>query len=265
MTFRRFTSVLRLFFRLSLLNQLMYRKSFVLAVVTKMLRMVVLLIFFEAIFLHVERIGTWNRDAVLTLIAVYLTFESLIIITFHRNLAYYLPDLLRKGTFDGILVQPMPVLPHVSFRIVDTMDLFSTLPIVALWLYILRQGFLHPSVGDILLFLLASLLAIIFTFSLSTIIAALSFWSLVPTGFGRIYENFLRMARYPTDVLGTTQGFLLTYIVPFAIVGTIPASALRSALSPAVLVWSSVSIVVIALLARALWKRGLERYSSASS
>lgn len=254
-----------LFFRLSLMQQLAYRKSFILAIISKMLRMAIVIIFFKAIFLHVDRIGTWNQDSVLTLIATYLTFESLIIITFHRNLAYYLPDHLRKGTFDGFVTKPIPVLPHVGFRIVDTMDLVSSIPVVGLWVYLITHGLVQPSLGDLVMFTYAAVLAVVFTFSLSTIVAAISFYSLVPTGLGRIYEYLFRTGRYPADSLGAPQGQLLTYVIPFAVVGSVPAQALNGLLTPATIIGVSVSVVIFALIASWTWRRGLRRYSSASS
>ncbi|MBI4426445.1 MAG: ABC-2 family transporter protein [Candidatus Kerfeldbacteria bacterium] len=265
MRFHRIAKLTSLFFRLSFMQQLAYRKSFWLAIISKVLRMAIVLIFFEAVFLHVDRLGSWDRPAVLTLIATYLTFESLIIITFHRNLAYYLPDHLRKGTFDGFVTKPVPVLPHVGFRIIDTMDLISSTPILALWVYLISQGIVRPSLTDVAVFAYAVVLGLAFTFSLSTIVASISFHSLVSTGLGRIYEYLFLTGRYPTDSLGTQQSQLLTYVIPFAVVGSVPAQALNGLLTPNVLLGVTVPVVVFAWLAKVAWQRGLKAYSSASS
>ncbi|MBI4089875.1 MAG: ABC-2 family transporter protein [Candidatus Kerfeldbacteria bacterium] len=230
-----------------------------------MLRVVIVLIFFQAVFLHVNQIGSWHRDDILVLLAVYFTIESLIIITFHRNLAYYFPSYVRKGSFDHYLTKPIPVLPHVAFRVVDLMDTISTLPVGVLWAYLLATGTVHLTVASSTLFVLSGLLAIVFTFGLSTIVAAISFWSISQTGLGRLYEQLFRTGRYPTDALGSSQGFLFTYILPFITVGTLPASALNHLIEPTTLAGVALSVLVFALLARMLWRRGLRRYSSASS
>lgn len=265
MNLRRILRLARSFVKVNAIDQLAHPKSFWFAILSKILRVVIVLIFFQAIFLQVDHIGSWRRNDVLVLLATYFTFESLIIITFHRNLAYYLPSYLRKGSFDHYLTKPIPVLPHVAFRIVDLMDTVSTLPVIALWLYLFSNGIVQPTLASFTLFVLSCLLAIAFTFSLSTVVAAISFWSITQTGFGRLYEQLFRTGRYPTDAFGTYPTFVFTYLLPFVTVGTLPASALNGLLEPTTLVGVSVSVALFALLARMLWRAGLKRYSSASS
>lgn len=265
MNIRKFWRIAASFISMSFMDQMSHRKSFLFAMASKMLRSAILLIFFQAIYLKVDHIGTWSYNDVLVLLAVFLTFESLVSITFHRNLAYYFPDYLRKGTFDGHLVKPIPLLPHVAFRVIDLMDAFSTLPVIVLWIYILSKGIIHPTPVDVALFFAACLIGLALLFSVSTIIAAISFWSLIPTGLGRLYEQLYRTGRYPTDSLGPMPGLLLTYIVPFATIGTIPASALRGVLHPLTIIPAAMVVLLFVVLARFLWKRGLARYSSASS
>lgn len=253
------------FVRLSLMDQLAHRKSFIIAVVTKILRAATMIVFFEAIYLRVPSIGTWSRLDALVLVACFLTFESIAVITFHRNLAYYFPSYLQKGTLDLRLTQPLPLLPHVAFRVIDLMDLTAAIPVTGVWWYLATHGALHPSIGELTAFLMTFLLGLIFLFCLGTIVAAASFWSLAPTGYGRLFEHLFRTGRYPTDALGGAQRFALTSLIPFALVGTIPAQVLLGRTGPMTILWSLILVIVFALIARTLWQRGLRRYSSASS
>lgn len=261
----RLGSITAVWIRMNFSQQTRYRTSFVLAVIGKVLRAATLVAFFLILFDRVPTIGTWNRNNTLVLIAVFMTFESLVMTTFHRNLAYYLPDQLRKGTFDLLLVQPLPPLFHVGFRIVDLMDAVSFIPIIGLWSFIVLNGMIHPTALMVLQFFVSCVLAVTLMFSLSTIIASLSFWTIVQTGLGRFYEQLYRIGRYPVDALGTVQGFFFTYVVPLAVVGTVPARALTGLLEWKMLGYSCIAVVVISVFARFLWKKGLRQYSSVGS
>ncbi len=261
----RFARIAAAWIRTSFSQQTRYRMSFFLAVFGKVLRAAILVAFFQILFNRVPTIGTWDRNATLVLIASFMTFESLAMITFHRNLAYYLPDHLRKGSFDLLLVQPLPPLLNVGFRVVDLMDAVSFVPVVGLWWYIVANGMVDVSATAVVQFAASCAIAVALMFSLSTIVASLSFWTIVQTGLGRFYEQLYRIGRYPVDALGTVQGVLFTYVVPLAFVGTIPASALKGLMDWPTLVLAGSSVAVIALAARLLWRKGLRRYASASS
>lgn len=265
MTNARLAGVVGAWIRMNFSQQTRYRTSFVLAVIGKVLRAALLVTFFQVLFMRVPAIGTWDRNSTLVLIAVFMTFESLISVTFHRNLAYYLPDHLRKGTFDLLLTQPLPPLFHVGFRVVDLMDAVSFVPVVGLWWFIIARGMLQPNMEMLLQFAVASAAAVVLMFSLSTIVAAISFWTIVQTGLGRFYEQLYRVGRYPIDALGTVQGIWLTYVVPLAVVGTVPAKALSGVLTWHSLGLSWCAVAVVAVIARAIWRQGLRRYESASS
>lgn len=250
---------------MSSMDQLIHRKSFVIAVVTKILRAALIVVFFESVFLQVKTVGAWDERSMLVLIACFMTIESFIVVTFHRNLSYYVPDYLRKGTFDYYLVRPLRLLPQVAFRVVDLMDLISFIPVAGLWWYILSQGILHPGFLEVSLFAVSMITCLVFLFSVSTIIASVSFWSIIPSGVGRMFEAFYRTARYPTDALQAPQEFLFTFLLPFALAGALPARALLGRLPAMTLVWSVLAVVVAAIISQMLWKAGLKRYSSASS
>lgn len=197
---------------------------------------------------------------------MYLTLESIVLITFHRNLAYYLPDHLRKGTFDYFLVTPLPTLPHVAFRIIDCMDIISTVPIVcALWIFVFANHILVVTFAGIIWFSISVVLALTFLWCMNLLIAGISFWTIIPTGLGRLYEQLFRTSRYPLDSLGAVQGFIFTFIVPFALIGTIPARIMTGVpIEKTVLVMIPI-VIVFMLTALSVWNSGVRHYSSASS
>ncbi len=86
-------------FKFALMRQMAYRSHFFLMITGKVVRMALLLFFFQAVFLKVDRLGAWTYDHVLLLFATFHIVDYLISITFQRNLAFMLPGGFRPGSW----------------------------------------------------------------------------------------------------------------------------------------------------------------------
>lgn len=251
--------------KVSLLNQLSFPASFFLAVVGKTLRVGILILFFQAIYLYTPFLGGWSFDDILVLSATFLTLEFLVVITFHRNLAYFLPDLLRKGTFDLLLTKPVNTLWYSAFRIIDLMDTVSALPVVALWWVAASRGALAGTPASILLFLLFIAVGYLFFFAFGVLIAATGFWTLAPSGVGRLYENIVRMARYPSSVFHGPARILLLYVFPVVTAISLPAEAIRGEFGWSLIAFFAIFTALLFIAALRVWNIALRHYASASS
>lgn len=261
---KRIFSLLYRFGKTSLLQQMAYRPSFLFAIVGKTLRVGVLLIFFKVLYLYTPFLGTYSSDAILVLIATYLTLEFLVAISFHRNLAYYLPAALRQGTFDLLLTKPINTLFHTSFRVIDFMDMISFFPVLVLWVVALGRAE-TITLGGIVLLVLFILLGYVFAFSFLLLLASSAFWTITATGVGRMYENILRLARYPSSVFQGGFRLLFFYIIPISAMTNIPAEALLGRAAAGAVLYFAVYTIVVFFAAVAFWKFAIRHYSSASS
>jgi ABC-2 type transport system permease protein len=75
----------------------------------------------------------------------------------------------------------------------------------------------------------------------------------------------MQLARYPIGIYPGWLQFVLTWIIPVAIMTTIPAGALTGDIQPIVLVGAVVVSIVLFVAASALFRFGVRRYNSASS
>lgn len=241
-----------------------YRPSFFLAILGKTLRVGVLLIFFHVLYLYTPFLGTYSSDEILILIATYLTLEFFVAISFHRNLAYYLPAALRQGTFDLLLTKPVNTLFHTSFRVIDFMDLISFVPVVVLWVVALGRVEAVTLTG-VLLLAAFIILGYVFAFSFLLLLASSAFWTITATGVGRMYENILRLARYPSSVFQGGFRLLLFYILPISAMTNIPAEALLGRAAGSTILYFACYTIVLFSIAVAFWKFAIRHYSSASS
>src|SRR4030067_475906 len=102
----RYVRLFLLFIKIGLMRQMAYRPHFFIMITGKVIRMGLLLFFFQAIFLKVDRIGQWSYDHVLLLFATFHILDYLMSITFQRNLSFYLPRQIQNGELDRRMVLP---------------------------------------------------------------------------------------------------------------------------------------------------------------
>ena len=96
--------------KFALMRQMAYRTHFFLMITGKVVRMALLLFFFQAVFLKVDRLGAWSYDHILLLFATFHLVDYLMSITFQRNLAFRLPERIHTGELDARMILPVNLL-----------------------------------------------------------------------------------------------------------------------------------------------------------
>lgn len=262
---RRYLRILSVLVKAGLMQQMAYPPHFFAMFVGKVIRIGLLLLFFQAVFLKVDRIGTWGYDQVLLLFATFHVVDFLMSITFHRNLAFYLPQKVHSGDFDARMILPVNLLFLSSLERIELIDFASFLPTLGFLGYVLFRLEFSFTGAQFLVYLALLANALLFLFAAVLAIASLSFWTTQSSGLARIFDSLLKVGRYPIEIFEGVWRSLFLYILPLVLVAQIPSEALLGILSPlAVLVATAVTggLLTLALL---LWKAGLRQYQSASS
>jgi ABC-2 type transport system permease protein len=102
-------------------------------------------------------------------------------------------------------------------------------------------------------------------YSLWIVLIALTFWFTKFDNNVTLLQALMDTGRFPATVYPTWLRVIVTFIVPIAIVTTVPLQALRGEL-----VWWQIALalavgVAAFALSRAVWQAGIKRYSGASS
>lgn len=260
---KRYLQILFHFLKLSIMLHMAYVPSFLLAIIGKVLRIGLVIFVYNTLFMYTTAINGWTRDDLLLLAAFLFSVEFIATIFFHRNLFYYMPDLIRKGQFDGVLVQPLNPLFHMSFRTIDVFDIFSSVPVFFIWGALFRKHILTAADLPILFFLVA--LGVTFAFSIAVIWGSWSFRTVLGAGAGRLYEQTMLLARFPTSIYHKSITFALTFVFPLGIIATIPAEFLRGTILSRTIFGTSLVVFGVLFLSLAVWRSNLRKYSSASS
>jgi ABC-2 type transport system permease protein len=262
---QRYIELFCLFVKVGLLRQMAYRPNFFMMITGKVIRIGLLFFFYQAIFLHVDRIGQWTYNGVLLLFVTFHIVDFMMSITFHRNLSFLLPRMIQTGQLDSRMVLPVNLLFLVSFENIDLIDFISFLPSLGLLGYVLYRLNFAFSWAQLASYVVLLLNALFFLYAVVLIIAAISFWTTQSSGLARIFDNLLKIARYPLDIFEGFWKVVFIYFLPLALIAQIPSQALLQALSFKFVLFAFSATGIFMAIALSFWKIGLKNYLSASS
>jgi ABC-2 type transport system permease protein len=96
-------------------------------------------------------------------------------------------------------------------------------------------------------------------------LTTVAFWVVRMEEMVNLFEGVYAAGRWPVGVYPDWLRTGLTFLIPVAFAVTVPAEALTNRLTPETLVGAVVFSIVMAVLARLFWLRGLKSYSGASA
>lgn len=260
---RRFFQILKLTLKISLIEQMSYPPSFWFALVGKTIRVLLLVIFYQGLFTTVPTFAGWTEARAILLVGCFSLLEILMSVSFHRNFAYYLSQDIHEGTFDHVLTKPIPLLLAVGLKRIDLMDFLTLIPIAVLLINGLQINHVSLFSSAFLAGTLYLLLALILMFAVYLSLGALTFWTVLGAGPGRLAESVTRIGQIPADVYAGTTRIILFYILPIVLFGTAPAKAFLGEPSWPLFIYLTALVGLMLWASLWLWQAGVRRYTSA--
>ena len=263
---RKYFSVYAVMFRNSLIREMSFKLNFLLWMVVEALWFVGQLVFIEVIFGEVERIGDWTKWQMVLLVGTHQIVSQFFQAFFYTNLVN-LPELVRTGKFDFVLLQPVDGQFIVSLRQFGLDSIVNALVGIAIVSYSLYRLHVMPGVGQLLLYLATILLGVTIHYAIMFALAVMSFWVVRTQGLIWGYYSIMNLARYPDAVFKGAVKFVFSWLIPVIVVTNVPARVLMNAsAAPWLLIGHLMLASALMLLcSRILWRFALNRYSSASS
>jgi ABC-2 type transport system permease protein len=175
---------------------------------------------------------------------------------------------IAKGEMDRVLTRPAHNLFQVMLENMDPPSLIGSL--VGLIIMIISWGQLDLTFywWDIPVMALLTLGAVLIYVGLYTALTAISFYSDAPTGILPLMYNIQNYGRYPVNIYNRIIRFVLTWVLPFAFVGIIPASYFldekHEDMASLALYTPLVGLIVFAI-GLTVWNQGVKRYRGAGS
>lgn len=198
-------------------------------------------------------------------------FLAMIINRFNAHTAFWIAEMIQRGTFSGLLIRPFSFLPYVFIRTMSRkfISFGISLPIIFLVFLLLKEYIIFPpAVFYTLAFLISLLLSITIFVFLGFILGLVSFWTLEVGSLFYFYYTligFLGGEVLPLSFFPRSFAIVLNFL-PFKFLFYFPISVYlgRISYSETVLgiIVASGWLLAAYLFYKLVWFFGLRRYSS---
>jgi ABC-2 type transport system permease protein len=207
--------------------------------------------------LFFDRVGTirgWDASGVLLLLAVFTTAAGFVL-GFFAN-ARSLGRIVSDGQLDAVLALPVPTLPYLLVRRVNTTNLGD----VAFGLVLFAVAG-RPSWDRCLVFAVGVVASVVLLTGFLVLTGSLAFISGRDDVGELSFHAILLLASYPVDVFGGVAKVVLYTAVPAAFIGSVPAKLVES-FDPLVALALAGAAAAFAAAGWAAFRLGLRRYTS---
>lgn len=258
------------FLRYCLVREMSFHVNFLVRCVTSAFWMVLLVMFFQLIFLNTKSIGDWNKYEYLFFMGTGFILNGLMDALFLDNCSN-MSELIRTGNLDFALIKPVDEQFLLSCQRID----LSAIPNLVVGITLLIYASYHASVDITPLrvlnyvTLIAAGLAIMYSLLIS--MAASSIWMIRNRGLYEVWFYVTQFSRYPAEIyrggmLGIALHFTLMFVLPILLAVNIPARYGIHKLEDNWLVaYLLVAAALMLLCSRSFFRFALKHYQSASS
>jgi ABC-2 type transport system permease protein len=255
-------------FQTGLQSALVYRWNFLLRGMFSLVHLTVVFILWGAAYAGQETIGGFDVRQTMTYFVVTLALQFLVG-AFNED--YQISEEIRNGLINQFLLKPID---YFAYRV----SLFGAARIVSGVLVLVPLAVAYPFIDDYLVLpegewrlwlgVPALLLAALLQFTIAFCFGMLTFWFLEIHGFvilSYAIETLLGGQIFPLDLL-PAPFFAISQMLPFAYQMYFPAAILAGRIEyEAALTGLAVQtcwVIVLMVLARFLWQRGLRRHTA---
>jgi viologen exporter family transport system permease protein len=258
-------------FRVSLVERLTYRGDFFLSTFLRFLPMVTTILLWEAIYAGADTdsvAGFSRRQMIAYLLLVHISrmFSSM------PGLAMGIARDIREGTLKKYLIQPLDMIGYLlCYRLAHKAVYMLTVILPYALLFFLCRSYLgvvQPDLITCVAYVAALLLGFVVGFFFETCLGMVGFWFLEVSSLLYVVSTlnyFVSGHMFPLDLLPAPWPAFLR-LLPFQYLAYFPAMIILGKVQGAELVWGlGIEVlwaVVLVLLSRWLYARGLRRYSA---
>lgn len=215
------------------------------------------------VYQHTDTIRGWAPAEALLVMSFFLVLGAFQEGVLEPNLGEVV-EAVRSGSLDLWLLKPIDAQILVSMRKIDPTELIKGLAGVLLGIASLSVlG--APSPLDVAVAAALFGLGATAIYGLWMLAICTSFWWVSVDNLRYLLMASTDAGRWPITVFAGLARFVLTAVIPVAVVTSFPAMALRGQWGVSILAQAAAIALLFVVASRLLWRRGLASYTSASS
>jgi len=256
------------FARIGLANEMAFRVNFLVKLTVEALWLSILVLFYELIFSKTQYVAGWDRNRYLFFVGCHYALGGLIETLFLENCVSF-AELVRSGDLDLYLLKPIDEQFLVTCRHFDWSTAPNILQGAGVMLYaLLAMGWTFDP-GRLAGFLALFACGCAMAYSFLLMLCSMSVWMVRNQSLMEMWWLFTTLMRYPRDIFrggwATPVGWFFTYVVPVLLVVNVPADTMVRTLDGRFIALMAAAALVLLATSRAVFRRALRSYRSASS
>jgi ABC-2 type transport system permease protein len=250
--------------KVNIQQELAYRLDTVINMLVSLMWLGWELLSLSIIFSNTATLGGWGPGELIALLGVWRLVNTLMAALIWPNTELFNRGI-RDGSLDYTLLQPVNSLLLISFRRIVIWRVWDLVLAAILIVTGIRMSGSIIVPINMLSFAALVISGGLVIYSLWIVLIACTFWFVKFDNNVTILQALMDTGRYPATVYPAWLRLIVTFIMPIAVATTVPLQALRGDLSGwQVLLFLGVGAVSM-LVARLVWRAGIQRYSGASS
>jgi len=260
----KYVRLLALFIRTSIMTGLEYRANFAGALVMTVVEVLWSAASVLLFYTFTDSLGGWSFNESLVVVGLLFIAFGFLDAVIWQNIVM-LSQHIRFGTLDFILTKPVNSQFHATLQYYHVDRVASILGGIFLIVYGLTQLHASPTAGQMALFALLVIGALLLVYSALVMLGTLAFWVVQVESFGEVVYGLLEIGRFPNTALPEPVRTIMTFVIPIAFVTTVPAEVILGRITPQFVFYGWVFALAAFAACTRFWRFALSNYSSASS
>lgn len=246
------------------MNELQYRANFLVQLVHSLLALVTGLVAIWLVFAHATDLAGWSEPELLIVMGIHVVVGGLLQTFIEPNMRRLMQEV-QEGTFDYVLAKPVDAQVLSSIREVKVWSVVDVGLGGAVLAYGLGELAVTAGWIDVVAFFVTLSAGMVMVYCVWLMITSTAFRVVRSEEVLNLFEGLYQTGRWPVTVYPLWLRGTLTFLVPLAFAITVPAESLSGRLGAGTVLLALSFSVVLAVVARLVWKLNLGRYSGASA
>lgn len=260
----RYIKLLAKFFTYTVQQAMIYRVDFAVWSLVAIGWFMFNIAFFELLFTQVTTLGGWNKGQVFVLQGFYFLFECMIWGIFYANFVDF-PQRVNRGQIDYELTKPINARFLFSFKQFNLDNSMNVILGIATIAYGLALNNYTPTIVEIVLSAMIFVISGVYVYAGYFALTCLCFWFERLNNIIFIFPQIRQFIKIPLSGYKGVAKVILSYVVPAALIATIPAEAIFGVFQLQYIAVLTGFAVATLAFSSFVFSQGLKRYSSASS
>nr|WP_275451309.1 ABC-2 family transporter protein [Sorangium cellulosum] len=250
--------------RVSLALGMQYRWDFLLGAVMTVIWTLVGLVPLHIALAARPPVHGWTYERALVVVGWFTLLKGILEGAVNPSLISVV-DQIRKGTLDFTLLKPADAQFLVSTARFEVRKVVDAAAAAAIFVVAFTKMGRAPAPFDLALSLCLLVTATLVLYSICILVISAAFWVVRLDNLAYLFNSLFDFARWPVTIFNGFWRIAFTVVVPLALMTTYPAEAMLGTIAPRTAVAAALGALAFGAVGRAVWKRAIGRYTSASS